>query len=509
MLLWHTRLLRRKSTFVLGCTSSWWSWRLCAWYLTARNARRCGIWIYIVFFETFVVASLAGDVMCLQFTFKHCVCLGKDIQDLTVPEPAPPDDPAIVAINPVPAPQPAPGPILGADAGAPSVDLHSTGGGVPGVGPNFMMPGASAMGPRGGSVGSHRGGLGGAGGNGYPPHRGSGSSFLRPHRGPGGGMFPTGGNVGMNGPSAFYDDYMRMDRAPRVSREQFLLVLLQCTASKIRSLLVLDSSGEKQKSGVKCRFLSFSFCFEQMGSGGNVGGRYNNSVVRHRGDYSDNNGMRTGGYMHDGRNAGQRGTNYGPRRIIGELTAQPNRNLKSQVEEAFDFDEANSKFDKSTIVPTVQEGTATGSTTEMSEAKDTTTSSGSQQQNTSGAATTSTAASLLANVKQMYDKKVSFFDTISCEALDRQSGNESRVDRNKQRQLDVETFGQSATQLQRRGPRGYRRPGGYRRGGGNVMQFNDAVHCVQGYMPLPPIAAVAGGGGNARGYPSYPFGGRF
>lgn len=274
---------------------------------------------------------------------------------------------------------------------------------------------------------------------------------MGPHRGGSNGMFAPNNNMGMNY-QPHYDEYHRMDH-------------------------------------------------NRMGA---AGGRYNNGVLRYRGGYSGGGG---GGYLQGG-GGGSRMHNYGPRRIVGELTAQPNQSLKSQVEQAFDFEEANAKFDKSVVASATQGTGSSGATGEGKDGEENTT--GLSQ---GGAATTPNPMASLANVKRMYDKKVSFFDAISCETLDRQAGQEARMDRNKQRQLDVETFGQTAAQLQRRGPRGYRHGGGggmggYRRGGGGGPMNNGNPQLMQGYMAMPPMAA-AGGGGNARGYPSYPYGGRF
>jgi len=66
-----------------------------------------------------------------------------------------------------------------------------------------------------------------------------------------------------------------------------------------------------------------------------------------------------------------------------------------------------------------------------------------------------------------YDKAKSFFDTISCEALERAEGNAGRPNWRKERELNQETFGQSAVrnyQYRRGQPRGAGM-GGYRRGG--------------------------------------------
>jgi len=78
-----------------------------------------------------------------------------------------------------------------------------------------------------------------------------------------------------------------------------------------------------------------------------------------------------------------------------------------------------------------------------------------------------------------YDKAKSFFDTISCEALERAEGSAGRPNWRKERELNQETFGQSAVrnyQYRRGQPRGAGIGGGYRRGGYG-----------------------AGGGGNYRG----------
>ena len=62
-----------------------------------------------------------------------------------------------------------------------------------------------------------------------------------------------------------------------------------------------------------------------------------------------------------------------------------------------------------------------------------------------------------------YDKARSFFDSISCEAVERSKGNTQRTDWRQERKLNVETFGLPYNQ--RRGGY-YRGGGGYYRGGG-------------------------------------------
>lgn len=103
------------------------------------------------------------------------------------------------------------------------------------------------------------------------------------------------------------------------------------------------------------------------------------------------------------------------RTVVGELNAQPNMNLKQQVADAFDFEQANVKFAKEVTVP-------------------------------------ATAC--------VYNKESSFFDNISCESLARAKGDTGRIDRDRQNERDTETFGAAAISG---GPRYTRRQ--FRRGG--------------------------------------------
>lgn len=159
-----------------------------------------------------------------------------------------------------------------------------------------------------------------------------------------------------------------------------------------------------------------------------------------RGGYQSGYIGRRGGFGYRGRGRGFGGS----RRVIGELSAQPNQTLKSQLEEAFDFDEANRKFGK-----TQKEGGDGSLATEGKENE-----------------------KALPQITAVYDKKQSFFDRISCETLDRQAGHDTRVDRTKQRKLDVETFGQAAAVPIRRGGRGFRRGGGL----GVMNMMNGGYH---------------------------------
>ncbi|CEM19506.1 unnamed protein product [Vitrella brassicaformis CCMP3155] len=176
--------------------------------------------------------------------------------------------------------------------------------------------------------------------------------------------------------------------------------------------------------------------------GGGPGGGYGGRGPHHRG----------GGHPHHQPNA--------PRTVVGELPAQPNAAVKEEMrrEGEFNFEDANLKFDKNAIKQTAPNDPHVG------------------------------------DVKSGYNKASSFFDSISCETLDRQEGHDTRLDRDKQRQVDTETFGTAA--LPRRGPGfGYfggrgrgRGRGGYRGGGrGRYPPFGHSQ-----YRPRP--APVGGGG---------------
>lgn len=64
-----------------------------------------------------------------------------------------------------------------------------------------------------------------------------------------------------------------------------------------------------------------------------------------------------------------------------------------------------------------------------------------------------------------YDKTKSFFDSISCEALERNKNNKGRPDWKAEKKLNKETFGVAGPRGGFRGPRGYGGRGGYYRGG--------------------------------------------
>ncbi|KAF8817857.1 FFD and TFG box motifs protein [Cardiosporidium cionae] len=153
------------------------------------------------------------------------------------------------------------------------------------------------------------------------------------------------------------------------------------------------------------------------GDGGNRNDPYRSMNYRRRGN---SQGGRAGdNYSTGGRN----------RPVVGELLSQPNSLLKDQVSNDFDFDSSNAKFEK-TPINGISENVANIST----------------------------------KLFGGYDRKSSFFDNISCESLDRKQGRDERLDRDKQRALDVDTFGDVASNF--RGPRfSFRRGRGRGRGG--------------------------------------------
>ncbi|KAK4876627.1 hypothetical protein RN001_009133 [Aquatica leii] len=109
-----------------------------------------------------------------------------------------------------------------------------------------------------------------------------------------------------------------------------------------------------------------------------------------------------------------------------------------------------------------------------------------------------------------YDKTKSFFDNISCEAVERSKGRSQRTDWRAERKLNSETFGVSSTR--RSGYRGrggyYNRGGGYRpgyRGGYNRPQGNQGNRRVyQDGRPAPTQnqQSIQGSNTNSNGQPA-------
>lgn len=120
----------------------------------------------------------------------------------------------------------------------------------------------------------------------------------------------------------------------------------------------------------------------------------------------------------------------------------------------FDFEKANSKFDKEKIKEEVLKGVVHVDTESIPAEGD--------------------QAPLPVPAEKAYDKSTSFFDSISCESLDRlkddSDGGNARSDRRRhERSLNAETFGRAANDRRahhRGGPRRYGPPGPHQAHGG-------------------------------------------
>jgi protein LSM14 len=147
------------------------------------------------------------------------------------------------------------------------------------------------------------------------------------------------------------------------------------------------------------------------------------------------------------------------RRQFGGAAAANQRNM----EQDYDFESANAKFNKEDVA---KEVAAAHTTT-------TTATNGTDETSPSPGPSAAQLASAL-NDEKFYDKKSSFFDNISCENKDRTAARQASQDglanpnswkRGEERKLNMETFGQASIDY---GGGRYGRGGGYRggRGGG-------------------------------------------
>jgi len=155
-----------------------------------------------------------------------------------------------------------------------------------------------------------------------------------------------------------------------------------------------------------------------------------------------------GGYRNNQHPHQQQGYNNRPRPQSFNQNRPPRTDV-TKLEE-YDFEKANqefteleSKFEKLDVAP---------------ESK--------PDNDTENVDTSTNSKTALEDDDAFYDKKKSFFDSISCEALERSKGNVQRIDRGQERKLNQETFGVAGI----RGRGGYRR--GYGRGGYNNNRNN-------------------------------------
>merc|ERR1712087_236633 len=169
----------------------------------------------------------------------------------------------------------------------------------------------------------------------------------------------------------------------------------------------------------------------------------------------------TSGFYRGGRG---RGLNQGFRgRGGGRGGFQPGRPTGGkketlQFEGEYDFDKANEEFkevleklQKTALEPKANGDSEPETTTEVEEGE--------------------IEATDDASTEQFYDKKKSFFDSISCEATEKAKGNSSRPDWGAGKKLNKETFGVAGNRGYNRGYRGYNR--GYNNRGYNNQGYNN------------------------------------
>lgn len=190
---------------------------------------------------------------------------------------------------------------------------------------------------------------------------------------------------------------------------------------------------------------------------------HNNQYYQYQQQYKGRGGMNRG--RGSRRPSGQRGR--------GQIFNQGNRQRQFQdrqlFETEFDFEQANEEFEE------VRNQLAKTKITENGDKKE-----------DSGHETAGTDDDVQSTC---YDKTKSFFDSISCESIERSQGNSQRPDWRHERKINVETFGVSSA---RRGyyPRGR---GGYYRGG-----YYRSYNYNQGYYRTGS-GAYRGGRGGGRG----------
>ncbi|XP_045619910.1 protein LSM14 homolog car-1 isoform X3 [Procambarus clarkii] len=190
---------------------------------------------------------------------------------------------------------------------------------------------------------------------------------------------------------------------------------------------------------------------------------HNNQYYQYQQQYKGRGGMNRG--RGSRRPSGQRGR--------GQIFNQGNRQRQFQdrqlFETEFDFEQANEEFEE------VRNQLAKTKITENGDKKE-----------DSGHETAGTDDDVQSTC---YDKTKSFFDSISCESIERSQGNSQRPDWRHERKINVETFGVSSA---RRGyyPRGR---GGYYRGG-----YYRSYNYNQGYYRTGN-GAYRGGRGGGRG----------
>ncbi|MFH4978302.1 hypothetical protein AB6A40_005011 [Gnathostoma spinigerum] len=220
----------------------------------------------------------------------------------------------------------------------------------------------------------------------------------------------------------------------------------------------------------------------------------------HQGGFAQqsyHSGQRGSGQMGGAGVGYYRGVNMGSQRCAPHRGQSKSQNAKDRLkfESDYDFEKANQQFQETLNNITddlkstkLVDGDISGAMPEknMEKAKEAGENEGTQSKNENGEKMVEPT---------FYDKSSSFFDRISCEALEKQEGRQTRPDWRKERETNQETFGHSAVRslAYRRGGRGYGSGRGYR--GGNMYRYNGYNYGQQrggyGYFP---------NGYNRRGY---------
>ncbi|XP_071540704.1 protein LSM14 homolog car-1 isoform X2 [Panulirus ornatus] len=190
------------------------------------------------------------------------------------------------------------------------------------------------------------------------------------------------------------------------------------------------------------------------------------------------------------RTSGQRGR--------GQIFSQGSRHRQFQdrqlFEKEYDFEQANEEFEE------LKNQLAKTKITENGEKKD---DSGHE---TAGGDDVEEHASF-------YDKNKSFFDSISCEAIERSKGKSQRPDWRLERKINVETFGVSSARrgYYPRGRGGYYRGGyyrnynynqGYYRAGSSVYRGGRGGGGGGGRSGIPNVNGISRGGASGNSYAS-------
>lgn len=172
----------------------------------------------------------------------------------------------------------------------------------------------------------------------------------------------------------------------------------------------------------------------------------------------------------------QQNFNRAPGTGQGQQQMGGNKKTTLKFEGDYDFDKANTEFEElRSQLSKVKIGDPDGDTTKLNgeDKKDDSgneTGVGEGEQDEEGG-----------NAPVYYDKNKSFFDNISCEAVERSKGRSQRTDWRTERKLNSETFGVAST---RRGS--YRGRGGYYQGGrGMYRNYRGGYNRGQGGRPVP------------------------